>query len=155
METEHLRLNSFSHYFIWLATGLESLPKQVHHRVQFNASSSKFKYLLFCSRSCSSYLSLLSCLHVPSILHSMKFLCTVWLIHLAFLFFLLYKECFLPPWFCVLLHHFWHDWSNWSFLCMACPSFAGEIEDSVLIALLHCRQYDDYYYTYVFTMFQK
>jgi len=76
-------LNSFIH-FIWLGTGLESVPKQVHHRVQCSASSSKFHYLLFSSRSSNSYLSLLSCLHVPSILPSMKFLCTLRPIQLAF-----------------------------------------------------------------------
>ena len=83
----------FIHLVVCLTKGPKPLPKRAVHIVRFRASSFKQEYLLLSLRSSGSFLHLLCCLPVPSILPfnfpsitccRRQFLPKMWPIHLAF-----------------------------------------------------------------------
>jgi len=83
----------FIHLVVCLTTGPKPLPKRALHIVRSRASSFKWEYPLFSLRPSNSFLRLLSCLHVTSILPCIfpsvtrcgrQFLRKMWPIQFAF-----------------------------------------------------------------------
>jgi len=114
--------NTFIHPAVCITTGQYLLPKQVLHGVRSSASVFNFQYPFFSWRSSSSSLRLL--LLFPSLLPNLSifpscfrrlFLRQRWPIQ----FFSLHVRYTFLPWVCVILLHFSHYRSNWSF-----PSFS-------------------------------
>jgi len=110
----------------FLMRGPLPVPKTVHHRKQFIASSFNFHYLIFFLRSFSSCLRILPRLPVTSTFNSVfpiithcrrQFLRKMWPNQLA-LFYLLYVVYSSLPWTYITLLHFSHDRSKWP-----CPPF--------------------------------
>jgi len=108
---------------VCLMTSPEALPKRVLHRVQHSAFSFNFQYPLISLKSSSSCLHLPPQLPITSILPSIfpsitcfirQFLRMMWPIQIAFLH-LLYVWYSCLHYLCVILLHFSHDQSNWSF----------------------------------------
>jgi len=96
---------------------------QSEFSVECNSASFpfNFQYPLFSLRPSSSCLCLLPHLPIISILPSIfplityfrkQFLCRMWPIQLASLFFNVWRLYSSPPWLYVVLLHFWHYWSS-------------------------------------------
>ena len=115
------------HHAVCLATCPQPFPQRVLHRVRSNASSFKFQYLPFPSRSSCSCLRLLPRLYVPSILrfifpsitcYRKQFLRKMLPIQLASLRVTVCRM-FLFSFTPCNTFHFSHGWSNWSSLSFA------------------------------------
>jgi len=148
-------IHSFIHLAVCLTTGPKPLPKRALHIVRSRASSFKWEYPLLSLRSSSSFLRLIPRLPVTSILpfifpsttrYRRQFIRKMWPIQLAFRF-LISCSIFLCSLTLVILLHFSHDRSNWSFPLAISQSFKmkimAEIQDWIThmefcVYMSHC-----------------
>ena len=132
------RLEFIIHSVVCLTTGPKPLPKRAVHIVRSRASSFKWDYPLLSLKSSSSFLRLLPCLPVTSIPPFIfptitccrrQFLRKMWPTSF-YLFHVVYTSV---PWLQVLLLHFSHDRSDWSFTSFSSTTFRNSPSISDLL----------------------